>query len=367
MNIDDFIISKPEDLALPWLCNYASFPESHLNFFDSSDQCYVFKNVLLDGSTGIVANLDGSLIEKGLDEIFYWLPSCMGLMPGEVFTDKNKLIKAIETRKQIHSNRAKLIQHKAESEGTFFLSGNNIYLVHPFGFYAYGHLHDSLQRLFNLEAERESMANSRYLISKHDRVSDFVDHFQALAGVSYEYAKQVDNDTIYYCDTLCIPVSPSVPTRFTIESYNWLIKSYIQYFGLLSNIPQANGKGTRLYLSRNHVVPGKRSVLNESDLIQRLTSDYGFTVVTGNESLKDIVSLFSAASFITGPHGSLFANSIFCTRHCSVVEFCPSNRIDKSFEYKIKAVQRYEHIVVDADSDYNITIPLEDIVSRLAV
>lgn len=362
MVIDDYLIKSSDDLALPWLAKYASFVQSDRNFFDSCARTYEYTGVLLDGKTGIVANMDGTLVPKGLDEVFYWLPSCI---PGEVFKDSNKLQGEIDSRQHLHSIRAREIMQKAEVDGAHILADRNIYLTHPFGWYPYGHLLDSLQRLFSLDSVEKDATDTFYLVSNHSRVRDFADHFQALSGATYGRTKQIDTTKIYYCESLCIPVSPAVPTTFTIESYNWLIELYLRYFGLLSASSEERETSTRLYLSRNHVVPGKRSVINEAELIQRLTSDYGFTIVTGNESLRDIVFLFSSASFITGAHGSLFANSIFCRRKCSAVEFCPSNRIDRSFEYKIKAIQNYEHILVDADSDHNIEIQLEEILKRL--
>ena len=309
-----------------------------------------------------MANLDGSLVPKGLDEIFYWLPS---FIPGETLKDTSALAATIEKRRRDLSIKAQRAKKKAEVDGAMLLSGTSIYLIHPFGWYAYGHLHDSLQRLFNLRGETDIGHTWKYLVSRHDRISDFKDHFQALACAPYEHTKEVEANKIYFCETLYIPMSPAVPTTFTIDSYNWLVESYLGYFGLLSPGSVADNKRTRLYLSRNHVTPGKRSVLNESSLIDRLTTDHGFTVVTGNESLREIIGLFSSASFITGAHGSLFANSIFCRRQCTALEFCPGNRIDKSFEYKVKALKTYVHIAIDADENHNISIPIQEIISRL--
>jgi len=142
----------------------------------------------------------------------------------------------------------------------------------------------------------------------------------------------------------------SVYTNFREDVYSWIREKYQNYFQSNSLGPKIN-----LYLSRNHIKPGSRSVLNESEILPILRGE-GFVVLKGNESLAEIYRLFSLASLVVGPHGSLFANTIFCSSACRVIEFCPKNRIDKSFLRKQKETVFYEQVTLDADENYNISI-----------
>ena len=160
---------------------------------------------------------------------------------------------------------------------------------------------------------------------------------------------------MYNFKNLYVPYSPAMLTNFTDSTYPWLIRNYLKKF-IDHNKPIPG-----LYLTRNHVIPGARGVLNESEVVEKLTNK-GFVVVTGNESLKEIINLFYYAECIVGAHGSLFANTIFSKPTCKVFEFCPHNRIDYSFKSKYKAVKEYMHLIVNGDVNFNIDIQLDQLV-----
>ena len=90
-------------------------------------------------------------------------------------------------------------------------------------------------------------------------------------------------------------------------------------------------------------------------------NECAFKTWTGEEGLLDIISLFARAKTIVGPHGSIFVNTIFCREDAKIIEYCPKNRIDKSFLNKTKAVKDYQHILLEADSDFNIEIDLNEL------
>jgi capsular polysaccharide biosynthesis protein len=120
-----------------------------------------------------------------------------------------------------------------------------------------------------------------------------------------------------------------------------------------------------LYLSRNHVRPGVRGVINEDEVIKYLTSR-NFTILNGAESLEETYYLFSRATKIIGPHGSLFANTMFCKEDCHILEYCPSNRIDGTFLNKLKKAKKYKQIIVESDESFNIFIDIETMTSILS-
>jgi len=147
---------------------------------------------------------------------------------------------------------------------------------------------------------------------------------------------------------------PSAPvTTFTKECHKWLHSSYLAYF----NIDYNPSSRKPIYLSRNHIVPGKRGVVNESDILEYLTS-FDTIILTGAEPLREIVNAFHHASAVIGPHGSLFANLLFSKEDCLIVEYCSSNRVDKSFLLKQKYAKDYHQIIVDADENFNIHIDI---------
>jgi capsular polysaccharide biosynthesis protein len=171
-----------------------------------------------------------------------------------------------------------------------------------------------------------------------------------VGGAVVEDDLVVLDDNIYLVDDLVKPYMPSVYTNFRDDVFDWMLDRYKNYFCI------NDGPRTKLYLTRNHIKPGSRGVLNENDFINKL-KEAGFLVVRGDESLEDIYKLFSAAALIVGPHGSLFANTIFSSESCRIYEFCPNNRVDTSFFRKNKKSHHYEHLLQDADDKFNITIP----------
>ena len=75
-------------------------------------------------------------------------------------------------------------------------------------------------------------------------------------------------------------------------------------------------------------------------------------VIYGNESLDLIFNYFNNATHISGYHGSLFANTMFCNENSKIVEFCSNKRVDYSFMRKYKKTDSYNVILLDTD-DYN--------------
>lgn len=360
-NLHDFTIPSSDVMQYPWLAQYSKFYSSTINFFGSTEEVYQYRNVFIDGKTGAVFDSTGELCIHCLNEVVYWLPATF---PSAALKDarlrQNELAKRVGQLEQ----RVKLLLRNSNCRAAV-LPGSSVYLYHPFGWYAYGHIHDSLQRFYALHKSRINLDEIQsYLIADPRRIIDFEDHFSALSGNQpFSKVRIIDSESLYFCPELIFPISPAWYTTYTIESYNWLIRCYLEHFSKRQmHLDDAPRK--RLYLSRNHIRPGTRSVTNEDELLKILLK-HGFEVLYGSEPLKEVFFQFSSAELIIAPHGSLLANTIFCRSDCKVVEFCPSTRINTSFLHKLKAVRSYAHVIKDADNNHNITINPDDIMDYI--
>ena len=318
----------------------------------------LLEDVDILGDTSLVSFSNGDIVEDAIDEALYWQPRPFPFQ--HLRTDDIAKV-LIEERKNCLSG-LKEFYYKHYSDNVFIHEeAIGIYLCHPFGFYAYGHLHDSLQRLYSV---RHLPPDSRYrlVVSSYERVTNFLEHISALLGktLSDQDLILVSPKEIHRFEQLIVPFSPAIPTSYTSDTYDWLFTSYINEFVEDPFSPTDKN----LYLSRNHVTPGARSVTNEEE-VRGLLEENNFKVVYGNEPLRDIISLFYSAKTVVGCHGSLFANTAFCRPGTKIIEYCPANRIDFSFRNKYKYAQDYAHCLVGADEKYNIAIPVDDLFSRL--
>jgi hypothetical protein len=118
----------------------------------------------------------------------------------------------------------------------------------------------------------------------------------------------------------------------------------------------------RIYVSR----AGRRIVRNEEALVA-LLERYGFVFVEDRpRSLAEQYALFHNASFIIGPHGSAFANLLWCQPGTQLLELFAANYLPEYFRYlaELSGV-RYaaycagplrdsHHSYVDADLDVDL-------------
>jgi capsular polysaccharide biosynthesis protein len=228
-------------------------------------------------------------------------------------------------------------------------------MAHTFGWYAFGHFQDSLQRLFPVR-DKLIKGTFKLVVSNHGRIVGFNEHISTLLdfNVDNDDFIELKKDNIYFFKKLIVPYSPALLTNYTHETYLWMTKKYFSKYIDSSDSSEIAG----IYLSRNHVTPGRRSVKNESEVIDFLKLK-GFKILYGTENLTEIINSFFRAKVIIGPHGSLFANTILCKDSCQIYEFCPDNRQDFSFRDKYKAASQYNHILTPADSKFNISIDLQ--------
>lgn len=335
-----------------------------MNFFDSIENLvgassdtpfFTLKNCL--AVTGIgpsknatcITDSEGSLIVEANNENLFWLGGCIYKCRDPKKFPRIAIERALMLQREIDerinsTNERRIITNKC------------LFMGHSFGWYAYGHLHDTLQRIYFC---REDIRKERWkiVVNRYDRVVGFIEHLRALLGdwATEEDLILIDNAYIYEFGDLVYSHSPSVATSYTNDSIQWVHSEYLGYFSKAGKWPK------KLYLSRNHIRPGSRGVLNEAEIGELLKANE-FFVINGNEPLADIVNYFANAEVIIGPHGSLFANTFLCKPECRILELCPHNRIDSTFKNKLKLAKAYTQKIVQADDSFNIVIDTDDII-----
>jgi len=332
--------------------DWARFKNSIFDLLKSDLTVQEIPNATILANTSIIVDAENRLIRSTLNELLYWTPEPLLGKWYENSENLNLIIRErelfIKHLKDLYVNHANLEHLSYDSDELDY-----IFLGHAFGWHAFGHLQDSLQRLYPIR-DKLKKGRSKFLVSNCDRIKDFLLHLSAYAGFNVDKSDLIvlDKNKKYVFSKLIVPYSPALLTNFTYDTYKWIISGYSDnVFNLNSNFERIPG----LYLSRNHITPGFRGVLNEADFVEDLKK-LGFLILNGSENLQDILKLFNAAKVIIGPHGSLFANTIFCRPDCKIVEFCPDNRVDLSFKNKFKAASNYQHILVAADEKFNIKI-----------
>ncbi len=311
-------------------------------FTAPDEEVSVYEDVILDGQTGILIDSTGKLIKEQADEALFWLPTTLSrsLRAGSTKEfEETRRTDFLKTRAQIlHAERNALSRLDTDI--------NYIYMMHPFGFFAFGHFFDSIQRLY--QSLQIVPTPRKILHSDARRIVEFTTHMQKI-GVHSDDLVCVSKRIAVRVPRLWISPWQEWPAKIHPEIFNWLYRAYTRSV--------SRTEPTRLYLSRNHVRAGERGVLNENTLLKLLDA-HNFQILDGSESLETILSLFNNAEMIIAPHGSMLANTMFCQSHCRIIEFCPDNRKDLSFKLKIKKTQHYEQIFCSADNNYNIEIPL---------
>ncbi|CAB9495510.1 glycosyltransferase 61 family protein [Alteromonas macleodii] len=323
------------------------FIESNRNFTNVKYHKYVLSDVYIDLKSGLILDNNKHPIWELAYEVLYWGPP----IKGKYFDNPKELDNIVETRKQAHLERlSQYTDEDYDKAYTFNANEQVIYLIHPFGWYPYGHLHDSLQRLY--QWKDVSFSNPKLLCSDFKRVVEFDKHINA-CGYAFSTVFSASKLTkLVRVSNLFVGINPAMYTTLTAESYDWLMSGYRSVFG------ESNNSIPGIYLSRNGIKKGARGVINDNE-VQEYLKGKGFVIIDGTEPLEKIYQYFSNANCVVAPHGSLLVNTIFCKRESKIIEFCPNNRPDFSFKNKHKDAFNYKHILLEGDESYNIKIPLE--------
>lgn len=327
--------------------NKTSFLDTDRNFTGLGKSAYIFEDVFIDTKTGLVLDESKNVLWEVAYEALFWNP----VIKGDVLKSPNKLQEVIiEKKNKFTEELESITSEEFENCYKFGADQQVIYMLHAFGWYPYGHLHDSIQRLFPWRDF--FFENPLVLVSRTNKVVDFDLHINAAGFESSSIHRAHKFSRIVKVPKLFFGVSPAVYTSFTDESLKWITNGYRKVFGAPKNTI------TGIYLSRNSVKQGSRGVLNDLD-VQEFLIKKGFVIVNGSESLEQIYNLFASAKYIVAPHGSLLANSIFCGDSSRIIEFCPDNREDHSFQLKNKHCLDYHYFLLKGDENFNVSIPLD--------
>ena len=305
------------------------------------------QDVVLTWPEGAIGLANGELALEHMDEVLAWRP--------RFYKKSIRLGSSLAAELDSRHQALRALVAKAAEPGEQLPQldpdVNYIYMAHPFGFYAFGHLFDSLQRL--IHAVGKVPEPFKVLHFKSARIVDFESHLEKF-GVRRDQLELVKKTV--RVKHLWISPWQTHPAGLAGAAFHAIYDRYTH--------GQPKSPRTRLYLTRNHVKQGARGVLNEAEVVHFLKRK-GFQVLNGSEPLDTIVGLFHRAQLVVGPHGSLLANTMFCQPDCTVIEYCHSNRLDLSFKTKTKLCKDYRHHLIGADSSYNIEIPIDHLAMQL--
>jgi len=321
------------------------------NYFGHNKLSYEFHNVIM--SNGILFDKDGIILPETLDERIFWEPSCIS----RFVRDKNILDEQVQIRIRDIKNK-----HEQAFKCSDFIDVENcVDLTHTFGYYAFGHLFDTLQRLHPIKSHIQD-PNIKFIVSRYHGITDFTKHLSAWSERDIKKEDLVvANGLNIRIHNLTYSLSPTIPTEIDRDAYSWILERYFSLFKIQNIEPKYN-----LYLSRNHIKAGSRGVINEKEVIETLTKKE-FIVLNGQEPLDLVVEYFANSKIIVGAHGSMFANSMFCNKKTKIIEFCPKNRACYNFRNTFKMAENYKHVLIEADESFNIIIDTDALELELEI
>jgi len=347
MNINDFL--PPRISPNSQILHAKSNIGPPYNFYGHNILKYYFKNVKI--KNGVYCDSSNKVIRKTLDEHIAWTSGYIARTPQGIQSEEI-------------SNRLKIIEEQSGVVGPLSTSqecpGIYVDLIHPFNAYAFGHLFDTLQKLYPLK-DILSDPSVKFLVKDYRGIRGFTEQLSALCGrnITDSDLIVINKNVEYNIEGLYFGLSPVVPTTFCNETYKWIITKYYEYFSIENNLDKTHLK-YKLFCDRNHIKSDSRGVLNNEE-VKSLLIDKGFIILTGSESFSQIIQYFADAQIIIGAHGSMLANSLYSKPHTKVYEFCPDNRKDTSFKLKYKMCQYYNQTFVPGDVNYNITINIDSL------
>lgn len=304
-----------------------------------------YTNVIVDGRTSLIVDASGSFVREQADEAMFWIPGTLvrsywaGSTPEEEQRKRGDLL--AERAAELHAQRGDL--------RTLDPNEHHIFMLHPFGHHAFGHLFDSLQRLHHaLPATPEPW---KVLHSGRWTIAEFEVYCEKL-GVRRDRLMEIVRNEAVVVPSLWVSPWQAFPAKIAPASYDWIYERYTR------DVPKT--EPTRLYLSRNHVRLGERGVLNEDEVLAHL-NPLGFQTFNGTETVSEMLTLFHNAEMVVAPHGSALANTMFCKAGCRILEFCAENRVDYSFLRKHKKASYYRQVLCPGDEKFNISIPIDEL------
>ena len=347
--IENFL--PDDDVASDYLSN------DRYNLNGDREHVHEFSNVLMlnqiQKRLSVICKDEMTIAQETMNEHLFWNPQC-------IFRYYLKSEEPEDIRNEIQRRRSSIEESlKHAPKKSVRLEGTYIDLTHTFGMYVYGHMFDTLRRLYCIQ-DIVKDPSVKFIVSDQRRIVDFRKHLSIMCGreILKEDMILSNVNRNFEIDRLHYAVSPTIYVRFDKSTYRWMLKKYYQYFGITRPKPIYD-----LYLDRNDVRKG-RGVSNNKEVMQFL-QDRGFKILNGKESIETMIHLFSHARTIVAAHGSMLANTIFSNPWTKIVEYCPDNRPDRSLMDQYKMAQDYIQVRLPGDDAYNIHIDLDRLTKDL--
>jgi hypothetical protein len=332
--------------------------DSHLDLYPDIEDIKTVENVLVDPATCLVFNQNFEPYKQSSLEYLWWTPPHFVTkdfkhiltrpVPKELVNEATKT-REIFLEEYIQKIKAQPIVELPDENYCSLLSQS--------GWYAFGHIFDFLQKICILKKLNLFDPSVNYLISNHDKITDFNLYLDILSGQKNVSFTTLRRDNKLRFVKKCTLIKPQHwPQNFIdLETYNFIYNSFCNHF---KNYTPKDKKTSKIFLTRNK--PVTRNILNFEELHKALREN-DISVLYGTEKFEDIFYYFNNATHVCGYHGSLFANHIFCREGTKILEYCAYNRPDASISDKWRNTEVYYQKYVEADSKYNAALNVEEI------
>lgn len=318
------------------------FRDTWLNIFDSPKSHFYISDCVVDFETGLIYK-DGQIFWEAANENMVWYDGWISVDPRWM----NRI-----TRQDVISERMKkqtaYIEEKIKNTAVIpeINEGTTLHLLHPFNRYVFGHIFDTLQKLY--VCEKGGLDFHSILIPDTHEVGDFDVHLGALNLTDKKI--HIGNRGLVRVHHLLFINPVGHPTSFTPDSFLFIRKKYHKYFGVEEN-PVLDKK---IFLTRR---PGdvKRFLLNDEE-VERALKNEGILYFDGKQTFKEVVDAFAHASHISGVHGAQFVKNIYANEGTKYLEFCPQSRPTAIFKDQYKLCKSYEFILHESDIEHNISL-----------
>lgn len=176
--------------------------------------------------------------------------------------------------------------------------------------YPFGHFVDQLQKLQNIDTNKTLLISQ--ITSHFQEIKKHLEYmgFNKILSIRKKENEILHVKRLHYKSPTCLTSHvTNLGREYIVSKYKHLYK---------------NKGDVKLYLKRLM----SRKVTNQDD---ELLKREGFTILTGFEGIDTMVDLFGRAKVIIGPHGGMFAHTIFCQNDPIIIEFMPKKRINECF------------------------------------
>lgn len=159
-----------------------------------------------------------------------------------------------------------------------------------------------------------------------------------LIGISLEKCYEFDGHLPLKLEKLYFTPPVAMTGDHDPEALKWVRNKILKKAGLLSSIKPK----LRLYVSRSKAKC--RRIVNEEELLKRL-SIFDFQVVLAEMlTLKQQINLFSQAEWIVGPHGAGLTNMLYAPEGTKIIEFFEPSILRRCY-YQMSQALNHSHYI----------------------